>query len=337
VSGTTSLVSVNERGISGGNAGSGGPLAFSPDGTALAFFSGADNLGPVDTVNGEDLFLRDLEAETTSMVSVDPEGTDSALVELNGGVAFSPDGTKIAFSGAARNLVATGTNHGHDDVFVRDLVHQTTTLVSVDPAGTSTGNEDSSTPSAGLGLESAREQARAQFSPAGGRLVFVSRATNLSPTDHDPPTGIGYLTEWDVFVATLRGADLSLEGDASPDPVEPGETVTYRFAVANGGPDPAEDARVAVVLPREVTFLDVETTLGECHGPRGREPGQVVVCQLGDMAVDAAGEVTVTASAPVEAPAGTRLTAKGAVGSGSTVDPVHNNDVVVLGPEVAGA
>ena len=47
---------------------------------------------------------------------------------------MTPDGRWVAFISAATNLVAGDTN-GIPDVFIRDLVAQTTTLVSVGANG----------------------------------------------------------------------------------------------------------------------------------------------------------------------------------------------------------
>ena len=47
---------------------------------------------------------------------------------------MTPDGTCVAFISAASNLVAGDTN-GIPDVFVRDLITQTTWLISVGATG----------------------------------------------------------------------------------------------------------------------------------------------------------------------------------------------------------
>ena len=63
----------------------------------------------------------------------------SAGVEGNGlsglyGIAISGYGRYVAFGSRASNLV-TGDTNGVSDVFVRDLVLDTTECVSLDPAG----------------------------------------------------------------------------------------------------------------------------------------------------------------------------------------------------------
>ena len=111
---------------------------------------------------------------------------------------LSPDGTRIAFDSRAGDLGPRDTNAG-DDVDVRDLATDTTTLVSANAAGDDSGNGDSGLPS---------------FSPDGQRIAFRSLASDLGPTD-----GNG---TFDVYVATLTGADLRVALTATPDPVAAG-------------------------------------------------------------------------------------------------------------------
>jgi Tol biopolymer transport system component len=166
----------------------------------VAFTSAADDLGPADTNAARDVYLRDLSSGTTTLVSVNATGRDSG----NGGsyaAELSPDGTKIAFDSQANDLGPIDTLDGpggifggSTDIYVRDLVHQSTTLVSANADGTDSGNSDSFLP---------------VFSPDGQHIVFRSEASNLGPTDHDRP---GYLiVNVDVYVATFQGADLSIE------------------------------------------------------------------------------------------------------------------------------
>ena len=51
----------------------------------------------------------------------------------------SSDGRFVAFNSDAGDLVADGTNFGDDNVFVRDVIGGTTTLVSVNQTGTADG------------------------------------------------------------------------------------------------------------------------------------------------------------------------------------------------------
>jgi Tol biopolymer transport system component len=187
VTGDLILVSANATGTGGANAESLYP-AFSPDGTKVAFASRATNLGPVDGNAAYDVYLRDLAAGTTTLVSANATGTGSGNLGSTTPV-FSPDGAKVAFTSNASNLGATDTNNTVD-VYLRDLTTQTTTLVSTNATGTDSGN----TFSGGFGPLA--------FSPDGAGLVFDSDAGDLGPTDTNGTTDI-YFRDLSTGVTSL--------------------------------------------------------------------------------------------------------------------------------------
>jgi Tol biopolymer transport system component len=183
------LASTNATGSGSANRPSSNPV-FSPDGTRLAFVTEADDLGPVDTNDTFDVYLRDLTSGTTTLVSTNAAGTDSG-----GGPAsapsFSPDGLRIAFTSGAGDLGPTDTN-GTADVYVRDLVTGDHELVSVGAAGTDSANGWSGTP---------------VFSPDGGRIAFLSTADDLGPPDSTRPEP-SFPT--DIYVRDLAAGTTSL-------------------------------------------------------------------------------------------------------------------------------
>ncbi len=165
VAGTTTLVSVNASGTGGGNGVSNNAV-ISGDGRWVVFESSATNLVAGDANGLTDLFVRDLETGSTRLVSVNAAGTASG----NGGstrAVVSGNGRFVAFQSSASNLVSGDTN-GVQDVFVRDLMLNTTTLVSVNSAGTASGNTSSSAP---------------VLSDDGRFVAFQSSASNLVAGD----------------------------------------------------------------------------------------------------------------------------------------------------------
>jgi len=159
--GTTRLASVQASGRGGGNGNSIEP-SVSSNGQFIAFQSDAGNLVGNDGNGTGDVFLRDVTAGTTALVSVNAAGTDSG----NGPSSHprvSADGRFVVFESLASDLVPNDTN-GLSDVFVRDRLMGTTILVSVNSTGM--GSAAGKSDSAGI-------------SPDGRWVVFVSTATNL--------------------------------------------------------------------------------------------------------------------------------------------------------------
>ena len=101
--------------------------AISADGRFVAFASEADNLSDEDW-SGIDVFVRDLEANTTTLVSR-ASGASGAPGDWRSiDPSISADGRFVAFSSIAQNL--SDEDWSASDIFVRDLQANTTTLVS---------------------------------------------------------------------------------------------------------------------------------------------------------------------------------------------------------------
>jgi Tol biopolymer transport system component len=144
--------------------------SVSGDGRYVAFASEANNILPSDTNGFRDIFIRDLALGTTTLVSADTNGVSADSISTD--PAINADGRFVAFSSSADNLVPADTNR-YQDVFVRDLQAGTTSLVSVNSAGTGPGNNLSGSP----------------ILSADGRFVFFrSKATNLAPGSYTAGT-----------------------------------------------------------------------------------------------------------------------------------------------------
>lgn len=116
VTGTTTRVSVADGGIQA--EGYSLDAAISDDGRTIAFRSDATNLAPVG-VSGDhwDLFVHDRTTGTTRL-AVTGLGATPPAGDLDD-AALSGDGTALAFTSGAANLVADDTN-GAADVFAQD-------------------------------------------------------------------------------------------------------------------------------------------------------------------------------------------------------------------------
>jgi Tol biopolymer transport system component len=91
---------------------------LSTDGRYAAFTSRATNLVPGDRNGVSDVFVHDLLTGETARVSVSAEGTEANGPSFVSGI--SADGSVVAFTSLADNLVARDTN-GRRDVFVARL------------------------------------------------------------------------------------------------------------------------------------------------------------------------------------------------------------------------
>lgn len=146
------------------NGDSGGTLAISSDGRYVAFESSATNLVVTDTNGESDIFVRDLQAGITTLMSVDSSGVQANYYSDN--VSISADGRMIAFHSEATNLVSGDTNN-LGDIFVRDRQTGQTRRVSVDS----------------MGFEANGGSNAADISDDGRYVAFSSGATNLVAGD----------------------------------------------------------------------------------------------------------------------------------------------------------
>src|SRR6185369_10080087 len=126
--GTVKMVSVNALGTAGGDSDS-GEGDVTPDGRFVVFQSDASDLVTNDTNQASDVFVRDMTAGITRLVSVNRLGTASGNGPSSDPV-ITPDGRYVVFISAASDLV-DGDANNITDVFIRDMQRGVTTLVSV--------------------------------------------------------------------------------------------------------------------------------------------------------------------------------------------------------------
>jgi len=203
LTGAVTRVSVRSSGVEANGPSSG--VVVSKDGIITAFQSDAKNMVNGDTNLTTDVFMHNASTGNTKRISVDSIGT-----EANGpsqSPIISADGSIIAYSSQATNLVAGDTN-AQSDIFVYEVATGTTTRVSVDSGGVQ-GNGFS---------YSARISANGQF------IFFYSDATNLVAGDtnaatdafvHDRSTGVTERVSVDS--AGVQGNGISYNGTITGD------------------------------------------------------------------------------------------------------------------------
>ncbi len=229
---TTTLVS--RASGAAGAAGDGGSIdpSISADGRFVAFDSTAHNLSGEDWL-GTDVFVRDLQANTTILVSR-ASGASGAPGDLGSiDPSISADGRYVAFDSLADNLSAEDNDAVFEDTFVRDLQANTTTLVSR-ASGASGAAADSG----------GRDQSRPSISADGRYVAFDSLADNLSTEDYDVlGTDCYYWHGWicyparvgDVFVRDLQASTTTFASRASGAAGEPLHSTSLEPSISADG------------------------------------------------------------------------------------------------------
>ncbi len=135
VNSNMALVSVNVGGIGGANADANYP-SISSNGQFIAFASRASNLVGGDANNAIDVFVRDMNAGLTRLVSVNVSGTSpadpspSSIIPLSSNPLISADGRWVFFESRATNLIVSGAPLGSVNIYARDTWSNATVLVT---------------------------------------------------------------------------------------------------------------------------------------------------------------------------------------------------------------
>jgi Tol biopolymer transport system component len=122
--GTTTLVSVATNG-GPGNGASVSPV-MTPDGRYVAFISLATNLVAGDNNGIADVFVRDMVAGATTLVSVGATGPATPGTPEMDTPVITPDGRYVAFFSIAANLPSAGISNTNGEIYVRDLTNNIT-------------------------------------------------------------------------------------------------------------------------------------------------------------------------------------------------------------------
>ena len=226
VAGTTVLVSAATNGAPA-NAqvfdyfdGTFGPLAMSADGRYIVFCSRATNLvSQVIDGSEEHLFMRDIQAQQTTLIDADSVGTP-----LGGGSGYefqsiSADGRFVSFLGFWQ-------------VLVRDTVANQIAVVSVASDG-----------SGGNGTTAYACCSSTVVSPGGSAVAFASSATNLVANDTNGVTDI--FVAQNPFLGSSYAQSLTLNSSS----ISGGNSVTGTITLSS--PAPTGGASVPVVEGEE--------------------------------------------------------------------------------------
>ena len=170
--------------------------SLSADGRFVAFHSTADNLVPGDNNFHGDVFVYDRLTCMIERVSVSSAGAQGNLSSSDPDI--SDDGRFVVFESQASNL-APDTNGFALDVFVRDRLLDTTTLVSVDSSG----------------IQPSDASLDPDISGDGRVVTFASLASTLVPGDTN---GSADVFVRDLVAGTTERASVATSGAESVSP-----------------------------------------------------------------------------------------------------------------------
>ncbi|MHB1458707.1 MAG: TolB family protein, partial [Armatimonadota bacterium] len=167
---TTEIVSISSAGEIGDFISEDGSI--SDDGRYVAFSSRAHNLVQGNLYGDQEIYIRDRLLGTTKMINYSSSG-----IQGNGYhrlPSISADGRYVAFQSDSTNLVANDINTDAD-IFIRDLLTETTEIVSVSSTGEQTFRSGNDRPA---------------LNADGRYVVFASSADNLVPGDTNKATDV---------------------------------------------------------------------------------------------------------------------------------------------------
>lgn len=194
---------------------------LSTDGRFVAFITASSNLVSSDTNAYADVFVRDLVAGTTERVSVDSNGAQVAAGASGASLDISKDGRYVSFV-SRDDILAGSTTGGASNLFVRDRLSGTTTLLSENI----------------YGLPANSDISGAVMSCDGSRIAFFSSASDLVSDDIN---GVG-----DVFVKDRINNTTT--------------NITYGNAwTSGGGPDISCDGSTVVYTSNASNLVNNDT------------------------------------------------------------------------------
>ena len=227
VTGSTTRVSVDSAGNEGNDASASfdAPVV-SDDGRYVVFTSRASNLVAGSVSPYDDVFMRDTQTGTTTLVSVSTGG--AAGDGYSNEPDMSADGRYVVFDSSSKTFDVDDVGI-YSDIFLRDTVNGTTTRINLPVSGTY-ANSSSVSPA---------------ISADGRYIVYQSAASNLVPNDTND--------NWDVFLfdrqtsATTRVSvtsageqgtgGLGTSGAASPSISADGRYISFTAGFTNLAPN----------------------------------------------------------------------------------------------------
>ncbi|MCP9495273.1 MAG: hypothetical protein MSG64_12575 [Pyrinomonadaceae bacterium MAG19_C2-C3] len=230
VTNTTTLVSTNSAGTATGNATSTDP-SISADGRFVAFDSAAtDIVMSQGTITGRNVYVRDLQEGRTVFVRAVSAGATAGNASTV--PSISADGRFVAFISSDRTLTSTPDTNSALDVFVHDLQTATTTLVSINSAGTASGGDISGS----INRFDTFNSIAPGISDDGQFIVFLSRASDLTTLPDANDSTDAFVRDLIAGTTTLVSVNNSTTASGRlPFPDNGNNVLTSRIAISGDG------------------------------------------------------------------------------------------------------
>lgn len=221
-------ISYNMAGNNTGNGASFGAI-ISPDSTStslrILFASNATDISPIDTNPATDIYCYIGETADRALVSVARDGTAANGASLSY-ATISRNGRFVAFTSKASNLVngIDEPNAATNDVFLRDLVMNTTNYVSLNNAGVPSNTPDGTSLHTPFFAQRTNLYLNRNISDDGRYVAFSTteamsvRDNNTTSTDiyvRDVRSGVSILASLNRFINGGQNAGLDTRGDVA--------------------------------------------------------------------------------------------------------------------------
>jgi hypothetical protein len=223
--GYSDLVSYDDQELNtfGGSSGIPSARSLSADGRFVVFMSVADGMAPDDNNRVQNIYVRDRDLNTTTLVSRanGPNGEPANGDSFN--PTISADGNVIAFASVATNLSPADGN-ARLDIYVRKIATAETLLVSRGPGANGTvGNGSSGQPA---------------ISGDGTKVAWSSTGSNFLNAcpcdgDEDPDIYIRTLATDSNILASRQGSTKGDRASVTPSLSTTGSLVAYATVAQN--------------------------------------------------------------------------------------------------------
>ena len=230
--GTTTLASIAADGGAGSSY-SESPT-MTPDGRYVAFVSYATNLVAGDINKIPDVFVRDLQTQTTTLVSVGATNTSATI----GAPQISADGQWVAYFSTARGMVSGVSNISRGEIYLCNVTTNSTLWPSIQAIDLVRSN---------MQFNSAPVPMHPVLSDDGRYVTFACGWTNNAT----PPSGTTYGTVILQFDALTSATTVIATNGCPPD----------LYNDENYGPEATSDGRFVVYTARVTNNVSAYCTL----------------------------------------------------------------------------